>query len=295
MLEHHRAAPWTPARAVILGAAGFVGRATADRLARAGVPVVRIGRAEIDLARPGARTALAALLRPDDAVVFAAARAPCRTADDLAQNIAMGAEICGALAAAPVDHVVYISSDAVYADSDAPLTEASLRAPDVLHGIMHVAREAMLREAWRGRAWAILRPTLIYGAADPHNGYGATRFLRDALAGKDIVLFGQGEERRDHVLIDDVAAVIAGAVLRRSTGVLNIATGELRSFHEIATRVLGLVGGAAKIASTPRAGPMPHRGYRPFDVAALRAAFPDFRPTALPDGIAAVRAALSGR
>jgi nucleoside-diphosphate-sugar epimerase len=40
---------------------------------------------------------------------------------------------------------------------------------------------------------------------DPHNGYGPNRFRRLAAAGQEIVLFGGGEERRDHVLVDDVA------------------------------------------------------------------------------------------
>ena len=49
------------------------------------------------------------------------------------------------------------------------------------------------------RDLAILRPTLIYGAGDPHNGYGPNRFRRLAATGKPIILFGEGEERRDHV------------------------------------------------------------------------------------------------
>jgi UDP-glucose 4-epimerase len=32
---------------------------------------------------------------------------------------------------------------------------------------------------------------------------------------------------------------------------------------------------------------MPHGGYRPFDIAACRRAFPDFRYTSLPDGLQA--------
>jgi hypothetical protein len=34
---------------------------------------------------------------------------------------------------------------------------------------------------------------------------------------------------------------------------------------------------------------MPHNGYRPFDIAACRAAFADFIFTALPEGIAKVQ------
>jgi hypothetical protein len=34
---------------------------------------------------------------------------------------------------------------------------------------------------------------------------------------------------------------------------------------------------------------MPHGGYRPFDIAACRRAFPDFRYTSLADGLNQVR------
>lgn len=47
-----------------------------------------------------------------------------------------------------------------------------------------------------------------------------------------------------------------------------------------------LVGRPATITGSPRQGPMPHGDYRPFDIAATRAAFPDFRYTPLPDGLA---------
>jgi UDP-glucose 4-epimerase len=41
-----------------------------------------------------------------------------------------------------------------------------------------------------------VRSTLIYGEGDPHNGHGPNRFRRLAAAGQEIVLFGEGEERR---------------------------------------------------------------------------------------------------
>src|SRR5258708_20458707 len=71
-----------------------------------------------------------------------------------------------------------------------------------MHGIMHLARELMLNATVKAPL-AVVRSTLIYGEGDPHNGYGPNRFRRLAAAGQEIVLFGEGEERRDHVLIDD--------------------------------------------------------------------------------------------
>ena len=203
----------------------------------------------------------------------------------LVKNMVMAQAMVRALVASPVAHVINISSDAVYADSPEPLTESSCAAPVTLHGAMHLAREVMFR-AEVPAPLAILRPSLLYGARDPHNGYGPNRFRRQAQRGEDIVLFGEGEERRDHVFIDDVAEIAAQMLLRRSKGEINVATGEVHSFREIAEKVVRLSGKAVAIRGSPRSGPMPHNGYRPFEITACRNAFPDFRYTPLEHGLA---------
>ena len=58
-----------------------------------------------------------------------------------------------------------------------------------------------------GLTGANLRPTLIYGTDDPHNSYGPNSFYRLATKNEDIVLYGEGEELRDHVHIDDVSTL----------------------------------------------------------------------------------------
>lgn len=276
MLEHLNPEPRKPGRVVVIGAAGFVGGAVAARLARDGVAVVRVGRKEVDLMSPDAADKLSKIIRQGDAVVAASAKAPCKDSAMLVDNMVMARAMVRALA--PAAHVVNISSDAVYADSAQPLTEASCAEPGSLHGAMHLAREVMFRAEVKAPL-AILRPSLLYGAADPHNGYGPNRFRRLAAEGKEIVLFGEGEERRDHVYIGDVAELVARVLYHRSTGVLNIATGEVHSFREIAEKF------SAKVKGSPRSGPMPHNGYRPFDAAGVRRAFPDFRFTPLHEGL----------
>lgn len=285
MLEHLNTLERAPARVVVMGAGGFVGGALSARLARDGVPVLALGRREIDLLGEGAAVHLAAMLRPDDAFVAVSALAPCKNSEMLVQNMVIARAMVQALVTAPVAHVVNISSDAVYADSPAPLSETSCTAPGTLHGAMHLAREVMFRFEVPAPL-AILRPSLLYGAADPHNGYGPNRFRRQAQRGEDIVLFGDGEERRDHVFIDDLAEIAARVLLRRSKGEINVATGEVHSFRDIAEHVVRLSGKAVAIKGSPRSGPMPHNGYRPFEITASRDAFPDFRYTPLQEGLA---------
>ena len=183
--------------------------------------------------------------------------------------------ICEAISQIQPAQVIYISSDAVYADSMEALNEASSAEPDSMHGLMHLTREVMLREAVEGTL-AILRPTLIYGTADPHNGYGPNSFRRLATAGEDIILFGEGEEQRDHVLIDDVAELIRLIAWHKSGGILNAATGTVTSFKEIAEMVAARFNTTTAIKGSLRNGGMPHNGYRSFNPAATKAAFPNF-------------------
>ena len=286
MLEHQNTTPSKPARVVIIGAGGFVGGASAAILDSQGIPTLRVGRETVDLLSADAAEQLAGLLKPDDAVVVVSAIAPCKTVSMLSDNIRMMESVCLALEKSPVAHVVYISSDAVYADDPNPLTEESRIQPDSLHGMMHAARELMLRSVAGDTPFAVLRPSLLFGADDPHNGYGPNQFRRRGQAGEDITLFGEGEERRDHVLIDDVAEIVLRVLLHRSAGALNVATGSVFSFREIAEMVAGNFDNPPRIVGRPRSGPMPHDGYRPFDIKACRAAFPDFSYTPLADGIA---------
>jgi UDP-glucose 4-epimerase len=285
MLHHSHSSPQPPERVVVLGAGGFVGGALVARLRAANVPVLPVARRDIDLIATDAASRLAALLRPGDAVVAASAKSPCKSSAMLAENMTMTHAMLSALSQAPVAHVVNISSDAVYADLAEPLTEASVRAPNNFHGIMHVAREVAFASEVKAPL-AILRPSMLYGVADPHNSYGPNMFRRLANARKPIVLFGDGEERRDHVSIDDVAEIIFRVLQRRSTGALNIVTGHVHSFRQVAEMVVALADHQVEIKSTPRSGPMPHNGYRPFDIAACRTAFPDFSYTPLKAGLA---------
>jgi UDP-glucose 4-epimerase len=285
MLEHLNTLKAAPARVVVMGAGGFVGGALDARLARDGVPVLALGRHQIDLLAEDAAERLAAMLRPDDAFVAVSALAPCKNSEMLVQNMVMARAMVRALVTSPVAHVVNISSDAVYADSPGPLTETSCTAPGTLHGVMHLAREVMFRIEVPAPL-AILRPSLLYGASDPHNGYGPNRFRRQAQRGEDIVLFGEGEERRDHVFIDDLAEIAARVLLRRSKGEINVATGAVHSFRDVAEHVVRLSGKAVAIKGSPRSGPMPHNGYRPFEITACADAFPDFRYTPLEQGLA---------
>lgn len=289
MMKHGNVQPAKPRRVVVLGAGGFIAGAIMRRLQADGITTLGLGRPEFDLMAQGTADRLAQTLDGQDTLVFASAKAPCKDLAMLRENLLMAEAVCTALRKQPVAHLVYISSDAVYKDSSGLLTESSCAEPGALHGVMHLAREVALRQDHAGPL-AIVRPTLVYGYDDPHNGYGPNRFRRLAAAGKEIILFGEGEERRDHVDVEDVAELVRLIVLHRSAGIANAVSGEVASFRELAEFAAAAFSPTAAIKGSPRSGPMPHNGYRPFDNAAVLRAFPGFRFKGWREGMAAVNA-----
>ena len=283
-LIHSRATPEAPGRVVLLGGGGFIGGRLRAALARARIPTLAPRRSELDLAGGEAATHLRELLRPGDAVVVLAALTPDkgRGLVPFMANLSMAAGVCIALEKVDTSHVVYFSSDSVYGAATGRLTEASCAEPNDLYGTMHLAREVMIRASARGPV-AVLRPTLVFGADDTHNSYGPNRLRRMAQKDGRIVLFGEGEEMRDHVDVDDVAALTLEVLRHRSAGTLNVASGRAISYAELARKVARLFDRPIAITGTPRQTPITHRH---FDVTALRRAFPTFAFTTLDDGLA---------
>ena len=289
MLKHLNPQARPPARVAVLGAGGFIAGAILRALSSQGISVLGLGRPAFDLLKENSSQNLAQQLRPDDTLVFASAKAPCKDSRMLRENLVMAEAVCAALKAKPVAHVIYISSDAVYKDSPQPLEEDACAEPNSLHGVMHLAREVALRAEFAGPL-AIVRPTLVYGLQDPHNGYGPNRFRRLAAAGKEIVLFGEGEERRDHVDVEDVAALVCLIAQHRSEGVVNAVSGEVVSFRDLAQFAASEFEPRVAVRGSPRSGPVPHDGYRPLANRAALQAFPGFRFKGWREGLSRVHA-----
>lgn len=268
-------------RTVILGGRGFLGSALAKRLP----DVLPLGSAEIDLIQPAAVEKLSSLVRDGDALVFASALTPDKGKDACTamKNLAMGEHV--AAVADKFSYVVYVSSDAVYADDVNPVRETSCASPTTLYGLMHLMRERMILVAAGKTPVMIVRPCAMYGTGDTHNSYGPNRFMRTAAKDRFIQLFGQGEEQRDHLHVNDCARLIELCLQERRTGILNAATGKAVSFMEVAQVVAGIVGGV-EVKGQPRSGPVTHRH---FDITEVIKTFPSFRFVPLADGLRMMR------
>lgn len=271
-------------RVVVLGASGFVGSRVCALAGTQGLDVVGLSSKDVNLMSSGAASILASLLRDGDTIVHSAAIAPARNAGEVAANLLMTQCLVDATKALDVAQLVVISSDAVYGSASGVVTEQSACTPDSLHGAMSLAREIASAEV-PARTLTIVRPAPIYGVGDPHNSYGPNRFTRQALSDGRITLFGAGEAGRDHVGIHDVSAIAVRCIVDDVAGVVNVASGQMRTFAQIAGIVQGSAPGDVTVAST---GSESAPTYRAFDLSGLVRRFPDHVPTIPEDGIAAM-------
>ena len=276
-----------PSRVLILGRKGFISKHLSSELLNNGVVVEAVGRPTIDLTEPSSVTTLITLLRETDAVVITAALTPDKGRDfrTLMKNLRMAEHLCEVFDRRHCAHVVYLSSDAVYAGDQNPLDESSNRQPVDLYALMHTSREMMLGSVLAANRipYCILRPCAVYGPGDTHNSYGPNRFIRSAVDEGRIAILGEGEETRDHVYVKDLVRAIWLVLKHRAAGSLNVASGCAVSFMAVAQLVARTVEREVRIESLPRTSPATHRH---FDHCTFDSALPRFAFTPLEKGIA---------
>ncbi len=276
---------------MVLGATGFIARRLLQLLRSSGIPCRAIGSAEVDLIGRDAAQKLRQILQPSDSIVILSALTPEKGRDraTFLNNVAMIDNVCTVVVDAPCAYIVYISSDSVYDRSHpeidhAEIDEESCCESNDMYALSHIVREKLLVDACQTAKvdLAIIRPSAVYGAGDTHNSYGPNRFMHTALTERKIILFGQGEEERDHLYISDLCQLIQLRLLHRSSGVLNAASGTALSFREVALRIMEAVGRDVVLETAPRRLPIVHRR---FNTSALKMAFPGFTSTPFHIGI----------
>jgi len=270
----------TPSAIVVLGAGGLVGQALIKR-----PNIVGVARGALDLTVVDNLKSLPGPIE-HSTVIMAASSGPVRSDKDAAyqQNLRM----LDPLMASDPAFVVYLSTDAVY-PYDTVITEAVAPDPHSAYARMHLHRERCLLEHFNDRL-LIVRLTQIYGTQDRHNAYGPMRMLRQAMAGQAISLSGEGEERRDHLHVDDAAGAISSFAQLRQPGLVNLATGRSVSFAEVASHIVDLV--PVPIETDIRQQPVTHRD---IDITRLNELIPDFAPRSLATGLASVYEELKNR
>ncbi len=159
-----------------------------------------------------------------------------------------------------VERFVYASSGgAVYGEPEyLPVDEEHPTRPISNYGVSKLAGEYYVRVyAERdGFEYVILRYANVYGPRqDPRGEAGVIPiFLLRAARGEPLTIFGDGEQTRDFVFVEDVARVTAEAV-ERGEGVYNIGTGREASVNDIVNVVESVTGVDVEVVyEDPRPG-----------------------------------------
>jgi nucleoside-diphosphate-sugar epimerase len=260
-------------KALVTGAAGFIGSTLSERLLADGAEVVGLDCFTDYYPRPTKERNLADLstnprfrfiestiqdadlngiLATRTHVFHLAAQAGVRKSwgRDFAvytiNNIEATQVLLEAVAAARnIERVVYASSSSVYGDLVAmPMREDALPQPVSPYGVTKLAAEQLCYLYYTNYQvpTVSLRYFTVYGPRQrPDMGFH--KFLRAAIRREPMSLFGDGEQTRDFTYVHDaVSATIAAATKGVPGGVYNIGGGSRVSMNQV-MEIIGRVAG----------------------------------------------------
>ena len=242
-----------------------------------------------------------------DVVVHLAANTgvPSSVADpraDCERNVLGTLTMLEAARGSGVSAFVFASSGAPAGAAEPPVTEEIVPRPISPYGASKLAGEAYCSAyaaAFDVNAVA-LRFSNVYGPWSGHKGSVVAAFIRDAMGGRPLTVFGDGAQTRDFVHVDDLARAIASVATtdeRVAGEVFQVATGVETRISDLVELVRDALAseGVADVGvrhADPRVGDM-KRNYA--DISKIRARIGWAPRIKLNDGVReTVRHAVSG-
>lgn len=218
--------------------------------------------------------------------------------EDLDTNVMGTATLLREVDPSRVRWFVLASSMGVYADAPAPVPITEQHATDPLspYGIGKLAAEKLAAQvlALRGVPLTTLRFFNTFGPGQAYTPYVGvlTIFITKLLSGEVPVIFGDGEQRRDFVHVDDIVSGVIAAP-GRQPGIYNLGTGRATSLNELAALAIAHTGTGV----TPRYDPARpgELRYSIADITAARLALGYTPRRTLADGLPAIVADIAQR
>jgi UDP-glucose 4-epimerase len=144
-------------------------------------------------------------------------------------------------------HLIYASSAAVYGDVSIPMNENQQLKPRTLYGVDKLSCELLAQACSLsyGLKSIGLRFFNVFGPGqNPDSQYSGviTRFQQQITENKPITFYGNGEQTRDFIYVEDVVEAICSAMSQTSlkTGVFNVCTGNAISIANLASTMMNL-------------------------------------------------------
>jgi len=173
-------------------------------------------------------------------------------------------KLLSAAKAMGVKRFVYVSSSEVYGTALwVPMSEEHPTFPMTVYGASKLAGECYTRAFYRtyGYPTVIVRPFNTYGPRCHHEGDSGEvipKFLLRCMAGRPMVIFGDGTQTRDFTYVSDIARgiLMAGLADDAVGQTINFGSGCEIAIKELARQVAAAVGqsDAAVIHDDPRPG-----------------------------------------
>lgn len=150
----------------------------------------------------------------------------------------------------PKAKIVFSSSRMVIGKVESEkMSENSPTNPLTLYGIHKLASEKYLTMYYKdfGIPCVVFRITNPYGPRQQikHSKYSIVGwFVRQAIEGQTIKIFGEGKQLRDYIFIDDIIeAFLRCASVEKAIGeIINIGAGQATEFREMVEKVITIVG-----------------------------------------------------
>ncbi len=144
---------------------------------------------------------------------------------------------------------VYSSSSSVYGDAELPMNEKSRLRPVSPYGVTKLAAENLCYLYWKNYKIPTisLRFFTVYGPRQRPD-MAINKFFSSILTGNEIVVYGDGEQKRDFTFVDDAVNAILTAAESRVVGdVFNVGGGSTISVNRLINEIEEITGKKARV------------------------------------------------